>query len=34
VYLGMYATGNGVAASAPADFTRFEYRPVPYRVQA
>jgi len=27
VYLGMYATGNGAAASVPADFSGFEYRP-------
>ncbi len=25
VYLGMYATGNGKASSAPADFDWFEY---------
>lgn len=28
VYLGMYATGNGTAASAPVDFDWFEYTPV------
>lgn len=29
VYLAMYATGNGKAASAPADFDWFDYRPRP-----
>jgi len=27
VYLGMYATGNGVPCVAPADFSRFRYEP-------
>lgn len=28
VYIGMYATGNGEAASTPADFDWFEYEPI------
>jgi alpha-N-arabinofuranosidase len=29
VYVGLYATGNGKAASKPADFDWFDYRPKP-----
>ncbi len=29
VHLGLYATGNGRPALAPADFARYEYRPAP-----
>jgi alpha-N-arabinofuranosidase len=28
MYIGLYATGNGTSASAPADVDWFDYRPL------